>query len=223
MEKAILYKEWLKTHRVFWALLTLAVVTAAYAILRMNSLITLKGVDHLWIVMLAKDNMFIDFIKYVPALSGIGLAVAQMVPEMSHRRLKLTLHLPCPQGRLVALMLLTGVVELLLICMVQAAMIAVYDLSIITPEMTARVLLTALPWFMAGFAAYFMVCAICLEGTWMRRILLGLLGIAILLMFFLGADPEMYNGSIIFFLLIIAATAVLPFGSVSRFKEGRQD
>lgn len=223
MEKAIFYKEWLKTRRVFRLALLLAVVTTAYTILKMNSLVTLKGVEHLWIVMLAKDRTFVDFLQYIPAVIGIAVGVAQMAPEMSHKRLKLTLHLPYPQMRLVALMLLTGLLELLVIFALQVLMITVYDATIITPHMTARVVLTMLPWFFAGFTAYLFVTAICLEGTWLMRSLTGLLGIAVLLTFFLSDEPEAYNGMILVMCLFIVATALLSFGSVIRFKEGRQD
>ena len=107
MEKALLYKEWLKTRRVFFGALVLAIALACYAVLMMNRLIELKGVDHLWLIMLMKDNTFIDIIKYSPAVIGIAVGAAQMVPEMTQKRLKLTLHLPYPQQRLVLLMLVT--------------------------------------------------------------------------------------------------------------------
>ena len=76
MEKALLYKEWLKTRRVFFAALVLAVALACYAVLMMNRLIELKGVDHLWLIMLMKDNTFIDIIKYSPLAIGIPIGAA---------------------------------------------------------------------------------------------------------------------------------------------------
>lgn len=127
---------------VFFISLALAVAVALYAMLMVNRLIELKGVEHFWLIMLLKDNSFIDIIKYVPLVIGIALGVAQMAPEMSQKRLKLTLHLPFPQNRLIALMLGSGLVELLLIFIVQAAMIAVYYSTLIPSELVWRVMLT---------------------------------------------------------------------------------
>ena len=223
MEKAIVYKEWIKTRGVFFISLLLAVAMAEYAILAMNRLIALKGVDHLWIVMLAKDNSFIDIIKYVPLAVGIAVAVAQMAPEMSHKRLKLTLHLPYPQMKLIGIMLATGLAEVLVIFAVQILMLIIYDYTIITPEMVWRVALTAMPWYFAGFTAYLVVASVCLEGTWYMRFLLSLIGIAAVMMYFLQESPEAYNGAVAYMLLFTAVLGLFSFGSVVRFKEGRQD
>lgn len=223
MEKAIIFKEWIKTRMVFAISLVLAVSVALYAVLMMNRLIELKGAEHLWLIMLLKDNTFVDIIKYVPLVIGLAVGVAQMAPEMSQKRLKLTLHLPYPQGRLIALMLLSGLCELFVIYFLQTAIIATYDFSILPVELVERVMLTTLPWYFAGFTAYLFVTAICLEGTWRRRIVLSLLAIAVLMMYFLQTALEAYNGMMFIIIIATLLLTVLSFGSIIRFKEGRQD
>ncbi|MCM1077256.1 MAG: hypothetical protein NC411_07850 [Bacteroides sp.] len=223
MKKALLMKEWLKTRQIFLLALLLAVAVTVYAVLMMNRMIELRGVDHLWLVMLLKDMTFVDIIKYAPLVAGIAIGIAQMAPEMTQKRLKLTLHLPYPQNQLVALMLLVGLGELLVIFLVQALIIAVYDLNIMPVEMVSRVMLTTVPWFLAGFTAYLFVTSICLEHTWLRRIIIALLGVAVLMIFFLQASPEAYNGMILIMIAFIILLTALTFGSVIRFKEGRQD
>lgn len=223
MERAIIFKEWVKTRMVFFISLGLAVCIALYTVAMMNRLIELKGVEHLWLIMLLKDNTFIDMIKYVPLLVGLAIGVAQMAPEMTQKRLKLTLHLPYPQRRLVGLMLLAGLAELLVVYLLQAMIIMVYDFRILPVELVGRVMLTTLPWYFAGFTAYLFVTAVCLEGTWRRRIILSLLGIAVLMMYFLQPALEAYNGMILLIVITVVLLAVLSFGSIIRFKEGRQD
>lgn len=56
MEKAIFMKEWLKTRMVFFICLLAGLAVAAYAVIMMNRLIELKGIEHLWLIMLLKDN-----------------------------------------------------------------------------------------------------------------------------------------------------------------------
>ena len=223
MEKAIIYKEWLKTRLTFIVALAIAIALAVYAVIMMNRLIQLKGVDHLWLIMLLKDNTFIDIIKYLPIAAGVAVGAAQMMPEMAQSRLKLTLHLPYPMHRLVGIMILTGMLELLVIFGLQLGIIAVYDLTILHPQLVGRVVLTTLPWYFAGFTAYLFTTAVCLEGTNRRRIILALIGVAVLIIYFLQPAMEAYNGMIIIMILAMAAFAVLPFGSVTRFKEGRRD
>lgn len=223
MEKALIFKEWVKTRKVFFICLAFAVCVTLYAVLMMKRLIELKGVEHLWLIMLLKDNTFIDIIKYVPMVVGLAVGVAQMAPEMAQKRLKLTLHLPYPQMKLVGLMLLTGLMELLVIYLVQGVIIAVFDSTVIPSELVSRIMLTTLPWFFAGFTAYLFVTAICLEGTWRRRVIMALLGIAVLMVYFLQPVPEAYNGMLFLLIVVTLLLSLLSFGSIDRFKEGRQD
>lgn len=224
MYKALIFKEWLKTRRVFIVSLIAALLVALYVILSMNSLIAANGVCALWLAMIIKDASFVDAVKYLPLIIGIAMGVAQMAPEMSHKRLKLTLHLPYPQMRLVAIMLAAGLAQLIIIYIVQAAAIATYDATILTPGLVGRVMLTMLPWYLAGLCAYLFVSAICLEGTWYTRIILALIGIAVMMIMFLQSGTmAAYNNMIITIIVLIVILTVLSFGSIVRFKEGLQD
>lgn len=108
----IFYKEWIKTR---WYLLLMFVVTlgfAGYSMMRINRVVELKGVEHIWEIMISKDVIFIDLLQYIPVLAGILLALVQFMPEMYHKCLKLTLHLPYSQWRMINSMLLYGLLML---------------------------------------------------------------------------------------------------------------
>ena len=71
---AIFYKEWIKTR---WYLLLALLVTlgfAGYSMLRINRVASMKGVEHVWEVMLARDTVFVDLLEFIPLLVGILLA-----------------------------------------------------------------------------------------------------------------------------------------------------
>ncbi|MBR5435910.1 MAG: hypothetical protein IK120_03510 [Muribaculaceae bacterium] len=223
MTRAIFIKEWFKTRRCFFICLVLALCFAAYLILSMNRVSVNKGVDHIWLIMLMKDNLFVEAMKYLPVVIAVALAIAQMAPEMTQKRLKLTLHLPYPQTRLVVMMLLTGVVELLVIYLIQLAAIAIYDATFLPHELTSRVVLSTLPWYVAGLTAYFVTSAICLEGSTRRKVVLGLLGVCALYPFFVQPAPEAYNCFLPWLVIFAFAMALLAFCSIYRFKEGVQD
>ena len=150
MIKAIFYKEWIKM-RCFYPLSALFLFGAtAYALLRVQRVITFKGAAHVWEVMLEKEVVFIDILQYLPALLGVLLAVVQFVPEMAQKRLKLTLHLPFPQWKMILLMSGIGLGALALLFIVQTAVLWGYFHALLAPELVARILLTALPWYLAG-------------------------------------------------------------------------
>lgn len=223
MTKAIFFKELLKTRRVFRLSLILALIFAVYAIICIRRVSTSHGVEHVWLIMLMKDQTFIDAIKYVPLLIGIAMGWAQMAPEMQQKRLKLTLHLPYPQNRMILTMVTAGLLQLLVVFLVQALIIGIYYRGIITSEMTWHVMLTTVPWYLAGFDAYLLTSSICLEGRWRRRIALGLISIGIVSIYFMQPAPQAYTGILwgaaIFTLLLV----LFSINSVNRFKEGQID
>ena len=222
MEKAILSKEWLKTRLAALVAFLLCESMAVYAVLRINRLVALKGADHLWMIMLLKDNTFIDSICYTPVVAALIVGIAQMAPEMTQKRLKLTLHLPYPQMRMIGLMLAVGVGELLAIYALQCVTIGVFYSTLIPASLVSRVVMTSLPWYMAGFMAYVFAAAVCLEGTWPRRAVLALLGLCAVMICYLQPAPEAYNSMIWMMRLFSFLLGLLPLGSVLRFKEGRQ-
>lgn len=224
MYKALLFKEWLKTCRVFWTAMVISVLMSCYAVMEMRPLVESRGIVALWLTMLQKDVSYVSVVKYIPLMVGLAVGVAQMAPELSQKRLKLTLHLPVPTVRLIAVMLGVGIIQLMAIYLVQTAIIAVYDAGILPAELVWRVLRTMLPWYLGGIIAYLFVSAICLEGTWIMRVILALLGVAILLVMYLRPDSMAAYDSMFFTIVIfIFIITMLTFGSVARFKEGLQD
>lgn len=220
---AIFYKEWIKTR---WYLLLTMVVTlgfAGYSMLRINRVVEMKGVEHIWEVMLQRDAVFVDLLQYVPLLVGLLLAIVQFVPEMHRKCLKLTLHLPYPQMRMVASMLLYGMVALIVCFALNFLLMAVYLEGILAPELVRHILFTAAPWYLAGITGYLLVSWICLEPAWKRRILNLIIALLVLRVFFLSTTPEAYNNFLPWLALYTLLIAGFSWLSVVRFKEGKQD
>ncbi len=220
---AIFYKEWIKTR---WYLL-LATLTmfgfVIYSMLRINRVANLKGIEHVWEVMLAKDVVFVDLLEFIPLLVGVLLAVVQFVPEMHRKCLKLTLHLPIPQLRMINQMLLYGLLALILCFAICWLIMWLYMQTVFAPELYSRVLLTSAPWFIAGVAAYLLVAWVCLEPTWKRRVLYMLISVLLLRVFFLASAPEAYNGFLPLLVIYTILLTTLSWLSIARFKEGKQD
>ncbi len=176
--------------------------------LRINRVASMKGVEHVWEVMLSRDTVFVDLLEFIP----IGRDTAcsgTIVPEMHHKCLKLTLHLPYPQLRMINLMLLYGLVVLLICFAANYVLMTVYMQGVLAPEHYSRILLTALPWYLAGIAAYLLISWICLEPTWKRRVLNLVISVLLLRIFFLAPAPEAYNAFLPWLAIYTLLTASL--------------
>ena len=185
--------------------------------------IAIQGIDHLWVVMVQKDAIFIDLLQFVPLLIGILLAAVQFFPEMQRKCLKLTLHLPYSQKKMVMSMLAYGVLALVTCFAMSFIMMGVYLPQHFTSELVQRVLLSAAPWFFAGFAGYLLVSWICLEPTWKRRVLNLIIAALIFRVYFLAPGAEAYNSFLPCLTLYTLLAASLSWISVVRFKAGKQD
>ena len=223
MKKAIFYKEWIKTRRYFPIALTVSVIFIIYALLGVQRVINFRGVAHLWEILLSRDVVFIETLTYIPLLAGLLLAIVQFVPEMQQKRLKLTLHLPYPQNRMLMLMLIAGLSELIVINLIDYLILYVYLQNILAPELTDRILLTSLPWYLAGLALYPLAAWVCLEPTWRRRVADILVAVGVCRLFFLSETPQAYDGMLPWLLALLLCVLFFPLLSVYRFKQGCQD
>lgn len=223
MWKAIVYKEWIKTRRYLFTALLLTAGFAGYGLLRLYRAVELMGAGHIWEVMVTRNAVFIDPIRFVPLLAGLLLAVVQFVPEMQRKCLKLTLHLPVPALATLGAMLAFGLAALSVLFGIGVAIVGLGPLPVIARELAGNILCTALPWFLAGMAAYLLGAWVILEPTWRLRAVNILMSLLILRLFFLGEVPHAYDGFLPLLALLTACTASLSWISVVRFMAGRQD
>ena len=220
---AMYYKEWIKTRwYLLLAFLTLMGFTG-YSMLRFYRALGMKGAEHLWEVMLTRDAIFVDLLTYIPVLLGIILALVQFMPEMHRKCLKLTLHLPCSHQRMLYEMLSYGIVSLLVLFAVSFITIFAFLNNYLAPELYNHVLLTTLPWYLSGLAAYLLLSWICLEPTWKMRVFNLIITLLILRIFFLSSSPEAYNCFLPGLTVLTLLTGTFSAISVQRFKEGKQD
>ena len=223
MIKAIFYKEWLKTRWYYlFANITILGFTI-YSILKINRVISLKGVENIWEVMLYRDAIFIDLLKYIPLVIGIGLAIVQFIPEMNKKCLKLTLHLPCSNMKMIMSMVASGAVMLIASFSVSLIILKVYIYNYFTDELQSQIIMTSLPWYLAGVISYFLIAWVSLEPTWKRRIINLIISALVLKIFFFTTKPQAYNDFLPWLMVYSIFTLTLSWLSVIRFKAGKQD
>ncbi|MEG1617326.1 MAG: hypothetical protein RR202_11005 [Bacteroidales bacterium] len=223
MNKAIFYKEWIKTRWMLLLSLLVLVGFSTYLLLNLYRVLDLKGAVHIWEVMIQRDALFVELLKYLPLLIGIILGVTQYVPEMHQKCLKLTLHLPYDSTRMIASMLGFGILSLLVLSTISLGILFVGLNGALPIELTRHILLSAVVWYIAGIAGYLFTAWITLEPTWKRRILNGIVSILVLKIFFTEAAGEAFNDFLPILIIGTLLFTTFTFLSVSRFKEGKQD
>jgi len=223
MWKSIVYKEWLKTR---WYLLGIAVMMAvalAFRFVGFAKVVQFNGAMPVWATLVMKDSTFMESLRYLPLLAGVALAVAQWVPEMNRKCLKLTLHLPYPRGRMLFLMYAFGVVCLLAISGVISLALGVFLSGYLPSELSGRILMTMLPWHLAALAGYFWVSGLVTEPSWTGRVLVLLLLAGLVRFLFISPVPEAYNCILLAVVLFVLCGQLILFHSIARFREGLQD
>ena len=155
MYKALAYKEWLKIRWFAIGALGMEVLALIYIFANLRAILEFNNVVMLWTSIVYKNYMFFNQIKYLPLAVGVTISVAQYLPEVLDKKLKLTLHLPMDESKVLLFLNLFGtiVLSILFIFIITALMIGS---SIVFPsEITSAAFLSLLPWFLAGYMGYF--------------------------------------------------------------------
>ncbi|MCR4864413.1 MAG: hypothetical protein K5850_04545 [Bacteroidales bacterium] len=223
MGKMLLYKEWLKTKGFIFGALGALALLVFYCLLSIIKTAQINGIESLWELVIQHDYVMVETLKYFPVALGILLAVVQYLPEISRKRLKLTLHLPYPQNKTVLTMYGYGLIVLTAFFALISIVILFVLRNYISAELVSRVFATVAVWFIAGYAAYLWGAAICIEPTWRMRAVLILIAAALLLLCFISSTPEAYNRILPGLFIYVLCGQLLIFHSIKRFKEGLQD
>lgn len=220
---ALIFKEWIKTR---WCLLLIAAAcwgTTIYNMIRVFRAVNLRGVEHIWQVVIGKDAIFVDSLTYIPAIGGLLLSLVQFMPEMKRKSLKLTLHLPLPRLATVNTMLIYGAACLAVIFVMDFIIIICAMKNAFASQIVARISLAIAPWHIAGLCSYLLTSCIVLEPTWKRRIAISVAALLLLSIFYLGQDPAAYTVFWPGLLVVTLLSISLSWLSVDRFVAGKQD
>lgn len=220
--KAIFYKEWIKTRWFYILLICSTLGFSIYSILRVNRAIDLKGASHIWEVMISRDVIFIDMLQYIPLIAGIVMAIVQFAPEMYHKSIKLTLHLPYSSIKMIYIMLLAGSTLLLSGFLINIIVLNSYFSVVLPPELKWHILNTSFVWYLAGLAGYFLTSWITLEPAWKMRLANLVVALLLIKVYFISDTPEAYNSFLPYLAIYTFMMASLSLLSILRFKMGKQ-
>lgn len=219
--RAICYKEWLKTRYVILAIGVVCAFTLLLTFMLTHRMLLMSGVAAVWEAVLQEDFNLVGQVRWLPLVVGVALGVFQFGPEVRQKRLKLTLHLPLSDARLLSVMLIYGYGVQVLMAGVMLLSIWLLLLPYFPHEVIASSVATALPWFVNGMAAYGFVAWVCVEPVGRRRVSYFVVGLFLLGIGYLSALPGAYCHFLWFQLLMaIVLAPALCFSALARFREG---
>jgi hypothetical protein len=218
--QATLFKEWIKL-RLYWALMVIgSTVFAVYLSLRLRHTHAFNDAVAIWNAWIYKGYLFFDSFQYVPLGAGIVLALLQFLPETLNKRIRLVLHLPLGEERVVSHHLLTGILGLTWIIIPALFVFAVTGWIYFPREFQQNLYLTAFPWFLAGYAGYLLTAALLLEDRWKHRVFYLLFASATLRLLFLGEFYDVYLRLIPGLIVWTVLLFLTPLFSNYRFRKG---
>lgn len=168
--KNLIYKEWIKTKWFFLisAIISLAVVL--YIFISVSSAMRGEAAMYLYDLMTSGGKFFIMF-KPVPILIAVLIGLSQFIPEVTDKRIKLSLHLPISTNAVIYSMVLYGFCVIAAILLL-SLLIFVLLMQIYFPtEIIVPALQTMSVWVLGGVTTYFMIAMIALEPVGKFRFL----------------------------------------------------
>jgi hypothetical protein len=223
MIQALLFKEWIKTRR---AIALIGIIFAAliiYTLIDTGQQFRIGGAVQTWSNVILKDMPILPgFAEWIPVLAGLLLGIAQFAPEMHDKRLKLTLHLPLTETKIMATLLLFGVGILLFIFLSGFLILSVLFSFYYPAEIIEAMIWSSLPHLFAGIFGYLFASWISIEPVWRQRIGYTAASAGFLTFLFIHSVSGAYTPFIPYLAILLILCFFFPFYSMYRFKDGAQ-
>lgn len=217
----IFYKEYYKTRTtlLLGAIVLLAVVV--YIFIDLNQTIRFNGTTTLVAHILMRDARIATQIKLPLLLFGIAVALSQYIPEMINKRLKLTMHLPLPEGQAVRAMLCWGALCVAVVCAIVYAALHIGLSLYFAPQIVSATTGDTLVWMAGAIASYMLSTWIVIEPTWRGRICNTIVTLLLLYPFAMPtACAGAYDRVWWLIVLIVVVSVSFALHSACRFKRG---
>lgn len=220
MFKPILYKEWLKIRWAVYVVSALFLVALIYIFATVNYTYRFTDASSYWYNIIFRGITFYGKLSYLPLLAGLVVATVQFVPEIQRKRIKLTFHLPVDEYNVLLLMSGIGAGILTAIFALFYLLFALSAYYFFPAEIANSALLTIMPRFLLGLAAYFMVAYIIMEPLWMRRVFYIVLSVGFGKLFLGGWYYNIYDRVLFIYVLFAIFMSVSIIFPGHRFKKG---
>ena len=222
MWKSILYKEWLKIRWFAIIYAALGVLVVGNIFLKVQHDFEFSEAANYWYSILFHGNRFYEYslFKFVPLAGALAIALAQYFPETVNKRIKLTFHLPVNENKALLVMMLFGAFCLFAIAAIQVLLFTGLSLLYFPAEIIQSALISVAPWFLCGFAVYFLSALIVLEPVWKYRFLYLLVAVTFVPIYLQSAASRAYSPALPLLIIFAVLLSVALLFSGYRFRKG---
>jgi hypothetical protein len=220
MWKSVLYKEWLKVRWFYIIGTCLGFLAVGYVFLRVQHDFTFNEANNYWYAVLFQNLQYFGYLKYYPAVFGLALAISQFFPETVSKRIKLSFHLPINENKILLLMMLFGVVCLFACFLLTIGLFLILSKSFFPWGIIAPAIISVMPWFLSGFAIYFLVVLVVLEPVWKYRFLYLVVVLAAIPLFYESSLAGGYAPAIPVLIILVLLLSIVLLFSGYRFRKG---
>ena len=222
MWKSILNKEWIKIRWFAIIYAALGVLVVGNIFLKVQHDFEFSKAANYWYSILFLGNQFYEYslFKFVPLLGALAIALAQYFPETVNKRIKLTFHLPVNENKALLVMVLFGAFCLFAIAAIQVLLFTGLSLLYFPAEIIQSALISVAPWFLCGFAVYFLSALIVLEPVWKYRFLYLLVAVTFVPIYLQSAASRAYSPALPLLIIFAVLLSVALLFSGYRFRKG---
>lgn len=217
----LFYKEWLKTKWFVLVSLLLGIGVILYMFIDLNSnIINQEGASsymYYWLIRGGKD--YYSVFKYVPIAVALLIGIAQYMPEVLQKRIKLTLHLPTNETLTLYTMVLYGFLVMLALMIIFLTVFFSFNLYFMTKEVHVMALESLTPWVMGGMVTYFFVAMIAMEPRWKFRFIYAIVVYKVVDLYLQHMN---FQGIYPLLLIIFIIASVSMIYTANRFKIGEK-
>jgi hypothetical protein len=220
MWKSVIYKEWLKTR---WFLIIYAItgiLAIGYMFLKVEHDFTFNDATNYWYNILFRGMPYFSILKFVPLAGALAVAIAQYFPETVNKRIKLTFHLPLNENKVLLMMMAYGTFVLLAIYLVIFGLFLGLSSVYFPYDIIMPAIVSVLPWFLCGLAAYYLIALIVLEPVWVYRFLYLLIAAAFIPLFLESSFTGGYGPANPVLLVFVIVLSLSILFSGYRFRKG---
>lgn len=218
---SLFFKEWLKIKWTVFGIMFLFLITLGYIYIDTSYNFRNLEANNMWYNVITFGYLFYgDLFRFLPLAVGVVVALSQYLPEISSKRLRLTLHLPMQENFIILWMLFTGTCILIAIYLFSYLILTLISIAFFPFEILNSLFLTSMPWFLAGLVAYWAVAMIVIEPKWKTRIALIVVSLGFINFLFYSNTYNVYKNSVSFFFLFALIFALQIILSTHRFRKG---
>lgn len=220
MLKSICYKEWLKIGKIAIILFIVGMLIIAGIYLTVRHDLVLSDAEKIWDMVINQKYLYFSIFKFFPLIFGLLIGVAQFIPEIMEKRIKLSLHLPLNEEEVILKMVAFGMGTVITVFLALFLFFYGWGLVYFPFEIVKMASLTVLPWFLSGLAVYFLAAYIILEPIWKYRIFYMISAAVFVSIFYKSNVAGAYGPSITMLVLCILMASLSSIFSIYRFRKG---